>query len=85
MLLRLSAWRSKPAKSQAAKTAGLLDTLAAAYANAGRFQEAVKTGEEALSIAKAEGENDFADSIRARIALYKKGSPFRLPPTTNRH
>ncbi len=60
------------------KQSGPLDTLAAAYANAGRFEEAVKTGEEAFSIAKAAGENDFADSIRARIALYKKGSPFRL-------
>ncbi len=61
------------------KQSGPLDTLAAAYANAGRFEEAVKTGEEAFSIAKAAGENDFADSIRARIALYKKGLPFRLP------
>jgi tetratricopeptide (TPR) repeat protein len=59
------------------KQNGLLDTLAAAYANAGRFEEAVKTGEEAFSIAKAVGENNFADSIRARIDLYKKGSPFR--------
>jgi tetratricopeptide (TPR) repeat protein/uncharacterized membrane protein YhaH (DUF805 family) len=59
------------------KQSGPLDTLAAAYANAGRFEEAVKTGEEALSIAKAAGEGDFADSIRARIDLYKKGSPFR--------
>jgi Flp pilus assembly protein TadD len=60
------------------KESGPLDTLAVAYANAGRFEEAVKTGEEAFSIAKAAGENDLADSIRARIALYKKGSPFRL-------
>ena len=59
------------------KQSGPLDTLAAAYANAGRFDEAVKTGEEAFSIAKAARENDFADSIRARIALYKTGSPFR--------
>jgi tetratricopeptide (TPR) repeat protein len=59
------------------KQSGLLDTLAAAYANAGRFEEAVKTGEEAFSIAKAAGENNFANSIRARIDLYKKGSPFR--------
>jgi tetratricopeptide (TPR) repeat protein len=59
------------------KESGELDTLAAAYANTGRFEEAVKTGEEAFSIAKAAGENDFADSIRARIDLYKKGSPFR--------
>jgi protein O-mannosyl-transferase len=55
-----------------------LDTLAAAYANAGRFEEAIKTGEAAFSTAKAAGENDFADAIRARIALYKEGSPFRL-------
>src|SRR6266567_7900260 len=59
------------------KQSRLLDTLAAAYANAGRFEEAVKTGEEAFSIAKVAGENNFADSIRARIDLYKKGSPFR--------
>jgi tetratricopeptide (TPR) repeat protein len=61
------------------KQSGPLDTLAAAYANAGRFDEAVKTGEEAFSVAKAAGENDFADSIRARISLYRKGSSFRLP------
>ncbi|PYJ90993.1 MAG: hypothetical protein DME62_16055 [Verrucomicrobia bacterium] len=60
------------------KQSGLLDTLAAAYANAGRFEEAVKADEEALSIAKVAGENNFADSIRARIDLYKKGSPFRV-------
>ena len=59
------------------KQSGVLDTLAAAYANAGRFEEAVKTDEEALSIAKVAGENNFADSIRARIDLYKKRSPFR--------
>ena len=60
------------------KQSRLLDTLAAAYANAGRFEEAVKADEEALSIAKVAGENNFADSIRARIDLYKKGSPFRV-------
>jgi len=59
------------------KQSGVLDTLAAAYANAGRFQDAIKIGKEAFSIAKAAGEDDFADSIRARIALYENGSPFR--------
>jgi Tfp pilus assembly protein PilF len=59
------------------KQSGEVDTLAAAYANAGRFEEAVKTAEEAFSIAKAAGEDDFADSIRARVDLYKKRSPFR--------
>jgi protein O-mannosyl-transferase len=59
------------------KQSGEVDTLAAAYANAGRFEEAVKTAEEAFSIAKAAGEDDFADSIRARVDLYKKRAPFR--------
>ena len=79
MLLRLCAWRSELAQLSGRKQSGPLDALAAAYANAGRFEDAIKTGEEAFSIAKAAGENDFADSIRARIDLYKKGSPFRLP------
>jgi protein O-mannosyl-transferase len=61
------------------RQSGVLDTLAAAYANAGRFEEAVKTGEEALSIAKAAGKNDLAHSIGARITLYQKGSPFHRP------
>ena len=59
------------------KQSGEVDTLAVAYANAGRFEEAVKTAEEAFSIAKAAGEDDFADSIRARVDLYKKRAPFR--------
>lgn len=38
--------------------------------------EAMAHYSEALRLAKAAGEDDFADSIRARIALYKKGLPF---------
>jgi protein O-mannosyl-transferase len=39
--------------------------------------EAMAHYSEALRLAKAAGEDDLADSIRARIALYKKGLPFR--------
>ena len=38
--------------------------------------EAMAHYSEALRLAKAAGEDDFANSIRARIALYKKGLPF---------
>ena len=38
--------------------------------------EAMAHYSEALRLAKAAGEDDFAESIRARIALYKKGLPF---------
>ena len=41
------------------------------------YDEAMAHYSEALRLAKAAGEDDFADSIRARIALYENGSPFR--------
>jgi tetratricopeptide (TPR) repeat protein len=52
-------------------------TLAAAYAEAGRFAEALTTSERALQLAKAEGNAARADSIRAQIAVYQSGAAFR--------
>jgi protein O-mannosyl-transferase len=54
-----------------------LDTLAAAYAEAGRFDEAVKTAEKATELAAQQKKKVFAEAIRARIQTYKKGAPFR--------
>ena len=68
---------------QALKLAGgedaaLLDTLAAAYAEAGRFTEAVDTARRALNAAMGHGEQRLADEVRARIALYEARTPFRV-------
>lgn len=52
-------------------------TLAAAYAEAGRFADALKTGQRALELANAEGNAARADSIRAQIAVYQSGAAFR--------
>ena len=52
-------------------------TLAAAYAETGRFPEAVKTAQRALQLASNEGNNARADSIRSQIALYESGAAFR--------
>jgi Flp pilus assembly protein TadD len=52
-------------------------TLAAAYAEAGRFADAVKTGLRALQLANAEGNAARADSIRGQIELYQSGAAFR--------
>ena len=52
-------------------------TLAAAYAEAGRFDDAVKTGQHALQLAATEGNISRADSIRAQIELYQSGAAFR--------
>jgi len=52
-------------------------TLAAAYAEAGRFPEALQAAQRALQLATIEGNAARADSIRAQIALYRSGAAFR--------
>jgi tetratricopeptide (TPR) repeat protein len=55
----------------------VLDTLAAAQAEAGRFEEALATAGKALDLAIAQGKTALANSLRARIELYRAGKPFR--------
>jgi len=52
-------------------------TLAAAYAEAGRFAEATKTGERVLELANAKGDTARVDSIRAQIEVYRSGAALR--------
>jgi tetratricopeptide (TPR) repeat protein len=59
------------------KNPGFLDTLAAAYAAAGRFGEAVKTAEQAVDIADADGQKDLSNEIQQRLKLYQAGQPYR--------
>jgi tetratricopeptide (TPR) repeat protein len=63
----------------AAPDPALLDTLAAGYAAAGRFGEAVDTASRALQLCLARGDADLAGRIRARLALYLIGRPYREP------
>jgi tetratricopeptide (TPR) repeat protein len=58
------------------KNAAALDALAAAYAAAGRFDEAVQTGLSAERIAIRDGRQTDATQIRARVDLYQKSIPF---------
>jgi hypothetical protein len=57
----------------------LLDTLAAAYAAAGRFDEAVQTADRALS--RAGDQPALAAEIRQRRSLYATGRPYLAPLT----
>ncbi|MBN1900325.1 tetratricopeptide repeat protein [Candidatus Sumerlaeota bacterium] len=63
----------------------VLDTLAAAYAEAGKFEDAVKTAEKAYLSAKSHNINDLMNDILERIKLYKKGKPYResVPGASN--
>jgi hypothetical protein len=62
-----------------------LDTLAAAYAEAGRFPDAVKTARMAMRLAVQQKQQTLAEALRTEIALYEARKPLRqaLPaPTT---
>jgi len=52
-------------------------TLAAAYAEVGRFPEAVATAEHALRLATAQGKAALAERLRTQVARYQTGTPYR--------
>lgn len=53
--------------------AAVLDTLAAAYAAAGRFSEATATAQQALRAAEKAGDQAMAQDIRRRLEQYGRG------------
>jgi protein O-mannosyl-transferase len=53
-----------------------LDTLAAAYASAGKFPQAIETARNALNLAQAAGKKDMAQRIQDHLDLYLAGKPF---------
>jgi tetratricopeptide (TPR) repeat protein len=59
---------------------GVLDTLAAAQAEAARFPEALATARQALDRAVGQKEKALAEALRRRIALYAAGRPYRQSP-----
>jgi tetratricopeptide (TPR) repeat protein len=54
-----------------------LDTLSAAYAESGRFDEAVKTANQAIHLASAAGQNVVSTNIAAHRQLYRAKQPVR--------
>lgn len=59
------------------RSAELLDTEGAAYAETGRFSQAVAAAQAALELATALGDAALAQALRARIKLYQSGVAFR--------
>ena len=57
----------------------ILGTLAAAYAEAGRFPDAVETAQQALALASGPKSASLAVSLRARLKLYQSGFPYHEP------
>ena len=53
-----------------------LDVLAAAYAEDGRFSDAISIAQKAVESASAAGQQEMAKQIQERLKLYQAGRPF---------
>jgi two-component SAPR family response regulator len=53
----------------------ILNTLAAAYAESGRFADAVEVSQKSLQLAESVENGNLALIVRGRIELYKKSVP----------
>jgi tetratricopeptide (TPR) repeat protein len=58
----------------------ILDALAAAYAEAGRYPEAVETARRALSLLATQNNKPLADALQMRLKLYEANAPFHEKP-----
>jgi protein O-mannosyl-transferase len=65
------------------KNAGALDTLAAAYAEAGQFAESQRIAQSALELARSSGQMNLVEAIQARLSLYRRSQPFRETAIAN--
>ncbi len=57
--------------------------LAAAYAESGRFADAVETAQRGAELATRQGNPALAAELESNIALYQSGRPLRDPSITN--
>ncbi len=62
------------------KIPALLDTLAAAYAEAGDFPHAISVAEEALHRARSSGDNDAVKLSESILASLRENVPYRQAP-----
>ena len=59
------------------RDAGVLDVLAAAYAETGQFAAAIQVAEQSLALAAAANDRALAEAVRAKISLYQSGTAYR--------
>jgi tetratricopeptide (TPR) repeat protein len=61
----------------------LFRTLAAAYAESGRFTEAIKTAQQGIELANGQRNSGIATELQGNIRLYQERQPLRDPSLTN--
>ena len=62
----------------------VLRTLAASYAESGRFSEAIETAEQAKQLAIAQGNTALREDLQLNIANYRRNLPLRDPGAWNK-
>jgi tetratricopeptide (TPR) repeat protein len=61
------------------RVAAYFDTLAAAYAATGRFNDAIATAQKGIELAKAAGQSQLVEEIELHLKLYRSGQPYHQP------
>ncbi|MCL5279923.1 MAG: tetratricopeptide repeat protein [Planctomycetes bacterium] len=74
--VRLAEWACK---TTSYKSPPLLDSLAAAYAQIGQFDQAIRTTEQAIAIVRTNPKASTA-TLESRLKLYQAGRPYREAP-----
>jgi Flp pilus assembly protein TadD len=62
--------------------AQMVGALAAAYAEAGRFTDAIAAAQKAVGLARVGGDAQFAAVNEQLLKLYSDGKPYHMPPAT---
>jgi tetratricopeptide (TPR) repeat protein len=62
------------------KNPSLMGTLAAAYASAGKFTEAIDTAKTAINLADAANQPQIKNIIQYHLSFYTQGKPYIEPP-----
>ncbi len=70
-------WCEQLRKTEAGSDPRVLDACAAAFANAGQYQQAVQILTDAIFGVMQQGQDQLAGQMRQRLELYKKNQPLR--------
>jgi arylsulfatase A-like enzyme/cytochrome c-type biogenesis protein CcmH/NrfG len=73
-------WARVACHGEGASNPAYLDTLAAAFAESGAFDEAIQTAERAIKIATEAGNKRRAALLTRRLTLYQAHRPYHDPP-----
>jgi len=69
-------WALVACKGEGQENSEYLDTLAAAYAEAGRFEQAVRTAKESIELARSAKDENLALEVEHRLGLYRSKKAF---------